>query len=118
MAIHNAFGKIGEDLATNFLIEKGYIILDRNWHYGHKEIDIIAKLKDEIIIVEVKSRKNNLYGNPEDAVDYKKIERIINSAEAYIKLNDISSNIRFDIITIIGNKYPFHIEHIIDAFHI
>jgi len=58
MAKHNEFGKQGEELAAQFLMEKGYEILERNWRNRHKEIDIIAKDGEELVIVEVKTRKS------------------------------------------------------------
>ena len=69
MAAHNQFGIKGEEIAADYLRLKGYTILDTNWRSGHKEIDIIARFKDTIIFVEVKSRANDFYGKPQDAVD-------------------------------------------------
>ena len=57
MAEHNELGKLGEQLARDFLIAKGYQILEQNWSCGHKEIDIIAMDGNELVIVEVKTRR-------------------------------------------------------------
>ena len=57
MAEHNELGKLGEELATQFLTEKGYEILEKNWRNKHKEIDIVAKDGNELVIVEVKTRQ-------------------------------------------------------------
>ena len=68
MADHNDLGKLGEELAVNYLTGKGYEILERNWRNIHKEIDIIAKDGKFLVIVEVKTRKSDEYGAPDLAV--------------------------------------------------
>ena len=68
-------GKKGEILAKDFLIAKNYTILFMNWRYKHSEIDIIAQDGKMIVFVEVKSRKNNQYGNPEEFVTKHKIKK-------------------------------------------
>ena len=116
MAKHNIQGQVGENKASEFLIHKGYQILHRNWRYGHKELDIVAQKEDTVIFVEVKTRRNTLFGFPQDAVNEKKIRRIISSADAYIKYYKIDNPIRFDIISIITDEDNEMIEHIEDAF--
>ena len=74
MARHNELGKRGEDAAVNYLIEKGYQILRRNYRYLKAEVDIIAKKDDVIIGVEVKTRTSNYFGNPQDFINQKKIQ--------------------------------------------
>ena len=74
MAQHNDFGKWGEDLAVHYLSEKGYAILERDWRYGHKDIDIIAISDDTLVFVEVKTRRNDTFMRPEQSVDWKKIK--------------------------------------------
>ena len=68
MAQHNLLGSKGEMLAARFLLDKGYAVLHYNWRSGHKEIDLIAKERDTIVFVEVKSRSSEQYGNAADAV--------------------------------------------------
>lgn len=117
MAKHNELGITGEELAVNYLITKGYSIRERNWRSGHKELDIVAMTENELVIVEVKTRRNNDYGNPEDAVNNKKIKRIVAATDAYIKRNRLDIRVRFDIITILyDNKGFYSIEHLEDAF--
>ena len=111
------FGSKGEEIATTYLMKKGYTIRHRNWRTHHIELDIIAENKDFIVVVEVKSRKNDKFCHPADAVNYTKIKRIVNATQAYIFKYNINKDIRFDIISIIptldGN---FEIEHQEDAF--
>lgn len=117
MAQHNLLGSKGEMLAARFLLDKGYAVLHYNWHSGHKEIDLIAKERDVLVFVEVKSRSSEIYGDAADAVTPQKINRLISAAEAYVRLNDVDGKFRFDIITVIGSCEPYKIEHIEDAFY-
>lgn len=117
MAEHNEFGKEGEEEAAAYLIDKGYSIRHRNWHCGKKELDIVAEYRNELIVIEVKTRKNTRFGNPEDAVTDKKIRRIIASTDVYLRKFSVDLPVRFDIITLVGEKAPFTIEHIEEAFY-
>lgn len=111
------FGYKGEDIATSFLIRKGYKIRHRNWRTHHIELDIIAENKDFIVIVEVKSRRNDKFCHPSDAVNHTKIKRIVNATQAYIFKHNIHKDVRFDIISIISTcDGNFEIEHQEDAF--
>lgn len=118
MAVHNDLGKTGEEEAVQLLLEKGYTILHRNWYSGKKELDIVAtdKENETLIVVEVKTRKNIDFGHPEEAINTKKIRRIVASTDAYVRKFNIDLPIRFDIITITGEAPFFTIEHIEDAF--
>ena len=111
------FGFKGEDIASSYLISKGYFIRHRNWRCHHIELDIIVENNDFIVVVEVKTRRNDRFCHPSDAVNYTKIKRIVNATQAYIFKYNINKDIRFDIISIIptvdGN---FEIEHQEDAF--
>lgn len=117
MAEHNILGKIGEEMATQFLLERNYVIRHRNWKSGKKELDIIAEKNGELIVTEVKTRRNTEFALPQDAVDEKKIRKIITATDLYIKKFALDMPVRFDIITIIGMKKPFIIEHIQNAFY-
>ena len=103
MAAHNELGKWGEDLAAAYLQDKGYAIIERDWKSGRRDIDIIAK--DEagtIVFVEVKTRRSRVFGEPEDAIDYRKMQSLQQAINHYIKYHRINSEVRFDIISIIG----------------
>ena len=106
-------GRIGEETAKTYLINKGYHILTQNYRYKRDEIDIIALFENCLIFVEVKARKNNFFGNPEEAVSKTKAQNIIRAAQNYIIIENWKYDIRFDIVAITGNEI-FHIE---DAFH-
>ena len=116
MAEHNDFGKLGEGLAVNYLIEKGYEILERNWRNIHKEIDIIAKDGKDLVIVEVKTRQTDEYGEPDIAVTRKKQRMLIAAANAYITRKGLDMETRFDIVSIVFKDSEPVIDHIVDAF--
>lgn len=117
MAAHNDFGKWGEHKAEEFLRTRGYRIVERNWRYGHRDIDIVAAKDDVLVIVEVKTRRNNLFTEPEDAVDWQKIRSLSVAANAFVKRYRINMEVRFDVITVIGDiEGECQINHIEDAF--
>lgn len=117
MAQHNELGKKGEQLAINFLVKKGYSILDKNWRYQKAEIDIIAQKKDTLAVVEVKTRSSIDFGNPQDFVNPKKIKLMVSAIDEYIISKNLDVNVRFDIIAIVREGNNFTIEHLKDAFY-
>lgn len=106
----------GENIATKYLIDRGYSILKRNFRNGHAEIDIIAQLNTQLVIVEVKTRNTSKYGNPEQSVSSKKQQLLAQAAEAYLLQNDLDLIVRYDIISITKNQYKTEITHFVDAF--
>lgn len=117
MARHNDLGKWGEGVAADYLEQQGYSILERGWRSGHKDIDLIAFKQGILAFVEVKTRKNNAYIQPQQAVDRHKIKLLITAANRYICNNNIDAEIRFDIVAITGTDYSnYKIEHIEQAF--
>ncbi|WP_321519964.1 YraN family protein [uncultured Bacteroides sp.] len=117
MAEHNILGKDGEEEAVKHLISHNYTIRHRNWRRGRKELDIVAEKENELIIVEVKTRRNRLFAEPQDAVTPLKIRRTVLAADAYLKFFQIDLPVRFDIITVVGEVNSFSIEHIKEAFY-
>lgn len=117
MALHTETGNKGEKLALQYLQKMGYKILDTNWHTRHYELDIVARDGNELVIVEVKTRTSEHYGHPSEAVNNKKIRRLINAAERYIHLHNINLDTRFDVISIIFFDRKYRLEHIKDAFY-
>ena len=117
MAAHNELGEWGEEVAVRYLEQKGYVILERDWKSGHRDIDIIAQDKDMIVFIEVKTRRNRLFADPEMSVNYQKIQNLRRAANHFIKYRRIDLIVRFDIITVVGmtGSMP-EIDHIEDAF--
>lgn len=106
MAEHNELGTWGETLAAEYLEKKGYQILERDWKSGHRDLDIIAMDGDTMVIVEVKTRRNRLFTDPEMAVDYQKITNLQQAANHYVKMKYYDGDLRFDIISIVGTPIP------------
>lgn len=117
MATHNELGKTGEEEAVQFLLRKGYRILHRNWRVGQLELDIVAENEGTLVVVEVKTRRDEEFGSPEDAVSNRKIRHIVSSTDAYLRKFQIDLPVRFDVITVTGKEQPFKIEHYIEAFY-
>lgn len=116
MRTHNQTGKIGEDIACQYLIEKEYEIIEKNWTFKHKEIDIIAKKGKKIIFVEVKTRSSLSFELPKEAVSLRKQKNLIFAADNYLQLHNILEESRFDIISVLAKGKPKVIEHIQGAF--
>lgn len=117
MAQHNLLGKKGEMLAGRYLLGEGLAVLEYNWRSGHKEIDIIAKERDVLVFVEVKTRRNAVFGDATDAVTPQKMRNVILAAEAYVKARNIDSPVRFDVVTVVPDGDSHIIEHVRDAFY-
>lgn len=109
------FGKEGEALAAELLIQKGYRILATNYQNKMGELDIIAQNGELLVIVEVKRRKSSAFGYPREAVSYGKQRQIVRMAQSYIQRYRLHQyQVRFDVIEIIGDE----ILHIEDAFRV
>lgn len=116
MAEHNELGKKGEELAIEYLQEKGYVILEKNYRFQKAEIDIIAKKEEVLIVVEVKTRSTSYFGNPQDFISSKKVKLLVVAADNYINEKELEVELRFDVITLIKEKGKFKIEHLENAF--
>lgn len=113
-------GLKGEEIATEYLINLGYKILERNFHSQQGEIDLIAQDKDTLVFVEVKNYSYRSYGSAVGAVRKNKKQSIIHAAQTYIYKNQIKDVYsRFDVLTIF-RKYNGQkmIEHYKDAFYV
>jgi len=116
MAQHNETGRQGEAEAVRYLREKGYEIMARNYRHQHAEIDLVAQKSKLLIFVEVKTRTNLSYGNPEEFVSYTKARLVMKAAEHYIFANDWQHDIRFDVIAVTVAGHEVRIKHLEDAF--
>lgn len=117
MAAHNDLGKWGEEKAAEYLEREGYRVMERDWKVGHRDIDIVALDDCTLVIVEVKTRSNTFFMEPEQAVDWKKRRSLTIAANAYAKMHHLGLSTRFDIITVVGDgEDNCQISHIKDAF--
>lgn len=117
MAQHNELGKQGEQLAVDHLFVQGYDIVARNYRYLKAEVDIIARKGDILAIVEVKTRSTADFGNPQDFVKRKQIQRLVEAVDYYVNENQLDVEVRFDIIAIVRQGKSFQIEHLKNAFY-
>lgn len=117
MGEHNEFGKQGEELAVDYLVNAGYRIVYRNYRYIKAEIDIIAQKRDVLAIVEVKSRSSDQWQNIAEIITEKKIKLLVRAANHYVISRNLDIEVRFDIITVLKEKEGFKIDHIENAFY-
>lgn len=116
MAQHNNLGAWGEQTAREYLRSKGYSVYDKNIHIGHKELDMVAIHGSRIVFVEVKTRTTD-FKDPLDAVDSKKIARIVRGADSFLREHSLPHEAQFDIIVIIGTpETGYTLDHYEDAF--
>ena len=116
MADHNDLGILGESLAAEHLLKKGYHILERNYRFKHLELDIIAQKDQELVVVEVKTRQNEYLTDPTELLSRKKQNDIIKAAENYIHEKEIDLDCRFDLMIVVINQKEKKFNHIEDAF--
>ena len=110
-------GAQGEQIAETFLLQHGYKIIQKNWRFKHKEIDIIAQKEGKIVFIEVKTRSNEYFEPPSSAVTLKKQRLLIEAANFYLISKKIEMEARFDVVSIIKNNYTEKIELIENAFY-
>jgi len=104
-------GRWGENVAADYLIKEGYLIIDRNVRTPYGEIDIIAKQLDQIVFIEVKTQSKSCFGSPEVNVTLQKQEHLINSIGSYIQEHpDFNYDWRIDVIAIRYRKKDAHPE--------
>lgn len=116
MSKHIDLGKLGEDLAFDFLCSKKYTFADRNYRYKKGEVDLIFIDANQIVFVEVKTRESNYLTDPSMLVSLTKQKQIIKIADYYLKTNEIDLETRFDVVVIICNQKEKTITHYQDAF--
>ncbi len=116
MAQHNDLGGIGEQMAVDFLIEKGYEIKERNWRFKKAEIDIIAQVENTLVVIEVKTRSTDVFGDPQDFIKEKQKKMLVQAMDQYVTSKDLDMEVRFDVIGIIKNNNESNIIHLEDAF--
>lgn len=110
-------GNLGEEAAASYIEENGFVILDKNYSIKNAEIDIIAKDKDTIAFIEVKTRKTLRKGSPAESVNYTKQKKIISAALYYIRENNINNTrLRFDVVEVFDKNGSYELKLIKNAF--
>ncbi|MDR0545282.1 MAG: YraN family protein [Odoribacteraceae bacterium] len=115
MARHNALGKLGEEQARRYLLDKGFSILEQNWRAGRLEVDFIAIDGAEIVVVEVKTRARP-GDRPGELLSAAKCRRLMVAGELYVESRGIMMEIRFDLVVVSGGGKV--VEHVRDAIRL
>lgn len=111
----NKLGQAGENAAAQYLLSHNFRLLTQNWRYRQKEIDLIAQFHDTLVIVEVKTRSSDRFGESWQGINRRKQRFLIEAANAYVEKHSWSGPVRFDVIGICHD--PYRLEHIEDAFY-
>lgn len=107
---------MGEDLALAWLEGRGLRLLDRNWHSGHKEIDLVMESAERLHVVEVKTLTPPVLSRPFDKVDTVKQGRLVAAARRYVALHRVQKEVQFDVVSVILDGERTHVEYIPEAF--
>jgi putative endonuclease len=118
MASHNDVGKKGEELAMDWLAGQGYEILHQNWRHSHYEVDIIARKEEVLHFIEVKARRSEKFGYPEDAVDNKKMQNLMNAAEEFLYQFPQWNRIQYDVLSISLKQNGLHEYFLIEDVYL
>lgn len=109
-------GRAGERIAAEYLVKKGYKVIDKNFHARNGEIDIIAIQNNNILVfIEVKTRGSQEFGEPLEAINYRKLKSLIRVAQYYKLMHPrLPEQLRIDAVSIklSENKKPIVVEHI------
>ncbi len=111
-------GVEGENIAVRHLLSQGYTILERNWRYAKAEVDIIAAKGKMLVAVEVKSRSSDVFGDPQGFIGRDKIRLLQKAIKAYVNLNRLDHEVRFDAMGIVMRDGKVTITHLKDAWYI
>ncbi len=116
-------GRMAEAIALDFLVERGLVLLERNWRWGHKELDLIMKNSNSVTgvevlhVIEVRSLHEPFVHMPFESVNYKKQRAVIVAANGYVKLRKVNFETQFDIVSIVfSTTGAFKLEYFPDAF--
>jgi putative endonuclease len=116
MAAHNEFGKAGEQMAEEWLIQHGFQLISRNWKFARYEVDIIASREGVLHFIEVKSRHDDVFGKPEDWVNRKKGRHLLTAGVAFQDKYPDWELVQYDILSILitpdGKRNIFFIEDV------
>jgi len=117
-SIAHEFGKSGEEAAARYLKNKKFRIIERNFRFLKGEIDIIAYDKETLVFIEVKARKSQEFGSPEESVTPSKQRQIKRVAQGFLVKNNLKDvQCRFDVLSLsFHEKNGYQIHHLQNAF--
>ena len=100
MSWNKTTGNKGEELAVNYLSERGFAVIERNWRFRYAEVDIIAEKNNRLHFFEIKTRTSDKFGKPEESMSYKKMKMLKIAAEEYQYKNPQWKYLQFDVLAI------------------
>lgn len=110
-------GRYGEERAFQYLKDRGYVFLDRNWRCAHGEIDLVMRDGNRLVFIEVKTRNGNGFGHPFEAITPNKIVRMRKLvAEWCLNARISSANVRLDAVAVLVRDGRVAIEHLKQVF--
>ena len=118
MAAKDELGRRGEDLAVEYLTQRGLVVLSRNWRCRDGELDVVATDQERLVVCEVKTRSGTRYGEPAEAVDGRKAARISRVTQAWLAAHQVRwCEIRFDVLAVLAEPgRPVTVQHYEAAF--
>ncbi|MEJ2503315.1 MAG: YraN family protein [Gemmatimonadota bacterium] len=112
-------GRVGESAAAAYLERRGWAVLERNWRFHHKEIDLIVERDGTVAFVEVKARRSDGWGHPLDAITAAKRRDLITAARGWIMANGRDYHtFRFDAVVVVSGPESTTLEHVEDAWRV
>lgn len=116
-AARQAFGELGERVAERWLVGRGWTIVARRFRSGHRDIDLIVSRADLIAFVEVKARRGDRFGDPVEAVNWRKQKELGRSARVWMARNGRPGQAyRFDVVGVLIEGRSVRIRHVEHAF--
>jgi putative endonuclease len=111
------FGLQGERVAERWLMSRGWKVLQRRYRSGHRDIDLIAQRDELVAFVEVKARMGAHFGDPVEAVDWRKRNQLVRSAFTWIDRHGRAGEVyRFDVIGVLVSGERVRVRHVENAF--
>jgi len=118
MAAKDELGRRGEDLAADYLTDRGLVVLTRNWRCREGELDLVATDADRLVVCEVKTRSGTAFGEPAEAVTARKAMRIRRVTQVWLAVHRLPwCEIRFDVLAVLlAPGRPATVQHFEGAF--
>ena len=118
MAAKDALGRNGEAIAARHLVRSGLTIVERNWRCPQGEIDLVARDRDDLVFVEVKTRSSVAYGHPLEAITPRKLARLRRLAGAWCLAHpEEHGNVRIDAVAVVAPREgQIEVEHVAGVF--
>ncbi|MFD6092358.1 YraN family protein [Oerskovia sp. NPDC060338] len=115
MGAKDAVGRYGEKIAARYLVEAGWVVLDRNWRGTRGELDVVARDGDVLVVVEVKTRRGTAYGHPAEAVTQDKIARLRRLTGEWMAAHPVRpASVRIDVVAVVlPQAGAAQVEHLV-----